>query len=117
VTLFLSPVLPGITDGEEALGAVVAAASEAGARFVQGGALRLGSELKDDFIEAIGREVPGMGAQYRWFYGTATNAPAGYQIKLERKIASARREAVLDHQILREMPAPASRRRQLALPI
>ncbi|MEA2639585.1 MAG: hypothetical protein QOF51_979 [Chloroflexota bacterium] len=119
VSVFLSPVLPGLTDVAEELAAVVHAAAEHGARAVWGSTLRLGPGVKEHFLEVVAREFPGLADGYQRFYGAGMNAPAGYQIKIESRVRAARSTAGLDsaHAEPRELVSPVARRGQLALPI
>ena len=66
--VFLSPVLPGITDSLSQLEAVVAAAAAHGANFLFSQVLRLGPGISDYYLPFLEREFPGLLPEYRALY-------------------------------------------------
>jgi DNA repair photolyase len=66
--IFLSPVLPGITDDRVELEAVVAAAAEAGADFLFSQVLRLGPGISEYYLPFLEREFPHLAERYRRLY-------------------------------------------------
>jgi DNA repair photolyase len=66
--VFLSPILPGITDGIEHMETVVAAAAEYGADFLYGDVLRLGPGITEYYLPFIEREFPELSGRYEWLY-------------------------------------------------
>ena len=73
--VFLSPVLPGLTDDEAHLEEVVAAAAEAGADVLFSQALRLGPGITEYYIPFVEREFPELMPRYRQLY--RRNSPPG----------------------------------------
>jgi DNA repair photolyase len=116
VSLSLSPVLPGITDGEDSIAEVVRAAAEHGASDVWTGALRLAPGVKEHFLDIVDREFPHLGAGYRRLYGPNTHAPTPYQLQVEGRVSAARRAEGLGVAPRGESERPR-RQPQLALPI
>ena len=88
--LFIAPVLPGITDGLEALDRLFAAARRAGAGYVMGSPLRLGPAARARFLPHLEREFPRLAARYRRHYARAVAAPAEYRRALAERIAALR---------------------------
>jgi len=66
--VFVSPILPGLTDDVGHMEAVVAAAAAADVDFVCGNVLRLAPGVKDYYVEFIEREFPQLSGQYRRMY-------------------------------------------------
>jgi DNA repair photolyase len=116
VSVFLAPVLPGLTDAVDQLEELVRAAAEHGARDVWASALRLAPGVKEHFLDVVRGQFPHLGGDYERFFGYTTNAPTGYQIKVQARVDEARQAAGITHAVARE-PLPTARRGQLALPI
>lgn len=68
VSVALAPVLPGITDAQEQLDAVVRAARDAGARNVWHNTLNLHDVTRDEFFRYLKEHRPEMIAQYADLY-------------------------------------------------
>lgn len=118
VSVYLAPVLPGITDRLETIEEVVRAAAERGARDVWTGALRLAPGVKEHFMEVIVREFPHLSATYRQLYGGGAHAPTSYQLRIEGQVSSIRRGHGLEGVEEEHRPIVlAPRRGQLALPL
>lgn len=66
--VFLSPILPGLTDNAEHLEAVVAAAVKHGAMFVFAQVLRLGPGIDQYYLPFLEREFPHLLPRYRNLY-------------------------------------------------
>ena len=62
------PVLPGITDGEAELRALMVAAKAAGARAATGGPLRMGPATRHTLLPWLDRHRPALAARYRRHY-------------------------------------------------
>jgi DNA repair photolyase len=88
--LFIAPVLPGITDGLDALDRLFAAARRAGAQYVMGSPLRLGPAARARFLPHLEREFPRLAARYRRHYARAVAAPAEYRRALAERIGALR---------------------------
>lgn len=93
--LYLAPVLPGLTDGDEALSALAHAASEHGASSFWGSALRLAPGVKEHFLGVLAEEWPEQAARYRREYARA-DASHGYVAQLERRLDQVRHDAGFD---------------------
>ena len=90
--LIVAPVLPGITDDLAHLDALFAAAREAGARFVHGGALRLYAAARDRFLPLLGEHFPELVARYQLAYARQAGAPREYTRALSRRLEKLRRK-------------------------
>lgn len=90
--LLVAPVIPGVNDGREALRRLLAAAREAGARYVGGGALRLGPAARATFLPLLDREFPHLSRRYRAQYHRSIQAPAAYREALQARLAGLRAE-------------------------
>jgi DNA repair photolyase len=84
--LIVAPVLPGITDDVPHLRALLAAAREAGARFVCAGPLRLYPAVRDRFLPVLAERFPSLVSRYRAAYGRAASAPPAYARALQRRV-------------------------------
>jgi DNA repair photolyase len=98
--VFLSPVLPGITDGGDHLEAVIAAAAEAGADFVFSQALRLGPGISEYYLPFLAREFPELVGRYRRLYH-GNSPPGAYSEAVQRTV----RELKTRYGIAGGMPA------------
>jgi DNA repair photolyase len=118
VSVFLAPVLPGLTDVSEQIEAVVRAAAEHGAREAWTSSLRLGPGVKEHFMDRLAAEYPAMVPSYSRLYGAGMSAPIGYQLRIQSALDAARRAQGLDGSPAEPTSAiPLSRAGQLALPI
>ncbi|MEZ4585117.1 MAG: hypothetical protein R2909_01795 [Gemmatimonadales bacterium] len=86
VGLLVAPIVPGLTDGWGALGGLLAAAREAGARFAVGSALRLARVARDGFLPVLEREFPELLARYRRRYGWRDTPGRAYLAALDRRL-------------------------------
>ncbi|HEX9893756.1 MAG TPA: radical SAM protein [Gemmatimonadales bacterium] len=84
--VLIAPILPGITDSWSSLAQVMEAAKEAGARFVVGMALRLGTAARARFLPLLHREFPNLAPRYEQHYGRRYNTRREYQKALERRL-------------------------------
>ncbi len=88
VTVFLAPILPGITDRPAELAAVVRAAAEHGASAVWPGVLRLAPGVKEWFEGFLAQEFPALLPGYRRFYAGRTSAPRPYQERVLGRVSA-----------------------------
>ena len=116
VSVFLAPVVPGLTDDPESLRAVVRAAAEHGASDVWTGALRLPPGVREYFMDAVSHMFPDITDTYDRLYAGRPTLPTGYQLKVESEVNAARTEAGLSG-AARHEALPNRGRSQLALPI
>jgi DNA repair photolyase len=114
--VFLSPILPWLTDDEGHMESVVAAASRAGVDFIVGQPLRLAPGVKDYYFEFVDREYPQLAERYRNLYA-GTHAGADYARKTGVRLDAIRRRYGLSPDRLEAAPPPPSRPavRQLAM--
>jgi DNA repair photolyase len=73
------PVLPGITDGPEALDALVRAVKAADASYIGACALRLQRTARDRYLPFIDAEFPELSARYRSTYARGYQVGARYR--------------------------------------
>jgi DNA repair photolyase len=101
--LFLMPVLPGITDSERSIEAVVRRAARAGARFVAAQVLFLTSSSRARFFPFLKQALPDRYRAYREIYGRSTEQGESYRSRIRELVERLRRR----HGI----PAPESVKR------
>lgn len=89
-SVFLAPIIPGLTDRSEQLAEVVRAAADHGARGVWPGVLRLAPGVKDWFLDFLDREYPALAESYRRGYGARSDAPAWYRAKIDQRVQDGR---------------------------
>ncbi len=94
--LLVAPIIPGVNDGRAALRRLLAAARAAGARYVGGGALRLGPAARATFLPLLDREFPHLSRRYRAQYHRSIQAPAEYRAALQVRLAGLRSELGFD---------------------
>jgi DNA repair photolyase len=90
--IMLAPVIPGVSDSREALGAVMAAGKAAGARYVVGAALRLGPAARTRFLPHLAQEFPELVERYTRRFGHSESPGKDYTDALSRRICSLQRE-------------------------
>ena len=90
--LLLAPIVPGVSDDREGLLRLMAAAKEAGARYVIGSALRLGPAARHRFLPHLAREFPNLAERYRNHYGEREGVSREYQEALTRRLDRLQRE-------------------------
>jgi len=72
----LAPILPGLSDGEEQLQAVVRAAREAGARTIWASAVHLRPGVREHFLAALARDWPEQVERYEALFEKRAYLPA-----------------------------------------
>jgi DNA repair photolyase len=77
--VFVAPVLPWLSDSEEALDALLAAIAAAGATGVTVMALHLRPGAREWFTKWLGEEYPALVPRYRQIYGKGSYASKAYQ--------------------------------------
>ena len=80
--VFAAPVLPGITDDPTALEALVAAAAEAGARFLCANVVFLMPSSQKAFFPFLERRFPRLRKQYRKWFRASGYAPEAYRARI-----------------------------------
>jgi DNA repair photolyase len=81
------PVLPGITDGPDAMDALVRAVARAGATHIGACALRLRGTARRRYLPFIEAEFPHLADRYRASYATGYNVGERYREGLKRHFA------------------------------
>ncbi|MGH7525923.1 MAG: radical SAM protein, partial [Gemmatimonadales bacterium] len=89
--LLIAPIVPGVTDDRDGLGLLMAAAKEAGARYVVGSALRLGPAARHRFLPHLTREFPELAERYRRHYDGSDSVSRDYQEALDRRLRQLQR--------------------------
>jgi DNA repair photolyase len=90
VGVLLAPVLPGITDNEDHLAAIVRAAYEHGARRLGTAVLHLGEVARDAFFQYLEHKRPDLLPEYEKLY-RGKYAPRAYQQRVQEVVAALRR--------------------------
>jgi DNA repair photolyase len=114
-SVFLMPIVPGITDRPDQLAAVIRAAADHGASEVHPAMLRLAPGVKEWFYAFLEAHFPHLLANYQRGYGPGSNVPTAYAQRLERRVAAAK-EGIQFLPVIPLERAPASGR-QLQLPV
>ncbi len=84
------PILPWLTDSDEALDSLFAALSQAGATGVSAGALYLRPGTREWFMGWLAREHPSLVGRYQRLYGTGAYASKEYRQWLAERINEAK---------------------------
>ena len=90
VGVYPNPVMPMITDAEENLDALAAAACEAGAQYFGGGPLFLMPAAQKIFFPFLDQRFPKLAAPYRKLYARSAYLGPGYKEQLRDRIARIR---------------------------
>jgi DNA repair photolyase len=107
------PILPGLTDGAQALEGLAKGAAASGAKFLYGRLLFLKPSAMSQFMPFLEREFPNLVKRYRQLYARSAYLNGEYKDRMAKLVAELRARYGLDGP--REQPVP-SHRRQLALP-
>ncbi len=86
------PIVPGITDGEEALDSLAKAASDADAMWFAGRVLFLMPAALKQFIPFVDAKFPKLARQYREWYIKHGNAPEEYRLRISERVENLRRK-------------------------
>lgn len=106
------PILPGVSDDDANLEAVVRWTAENGGQFVLAGSLTLADQQKDFFFSILQDQFPGLVETYRRWYPPGSYAPANYNWN---RIALRIREFSRKYGIQDRMPRPVSPTDKFAL--
>lgn len=114
--IFLSPILPGITDDEAHLEAVIAAAAGYGVDFLWGTVLRLGPGISESYLPFVRREFPDLVGRYEQLY-SGNYAPGRYTQMIRQRVdhLKAKHGVPTEQARVIERPLPVTPRGQLAL--
>jgi DNA repair photolyase len=86
VGLSLSPILPGITDQEEGLDALIARAAAVGVRRMWGSLLFLRSPTREKYFDFLAREFPRYLEAYRRAYAGTSYLSGPYRERIEATV-------------------------------
>jgi DNA repair photolyase len=100
----IMPVLPGLTDGEDELRAVMHAVRSAGGLGVAGGALRMGPATRHTLLPWLEAHRPALAARYRAHYAEQQHPSAAYQAALRERLERLERECGFGERDLPWMP-------------
>ena len=84
------PILPWLTDSEEALDSLFGALAAAGATGVTAGAVYLRSGTRDWFMSWLGKNYPQLVPKYRGLFGSGSYAPKEYRQWLAHRVNAAK---------------------------
>ncbi|MHA7177140.1 Rv2578c family radical SAM protein [Arthrobacter sp. Sr24] len=84
------PILPWLTDSEEALDSLFAALAHAGATGVSAGALYLRPGTREWFMQWLAREYPSLVGRYQRLYGSGSYASKEYRQWLAAQVNAAK---------------------------
>ncbi|WP_396334237.1 Rv2578c family radical SAM protein [Arthrobacter sp. lap29] len=84
------PILPWLTDSEDALDALIASLAHAGATGVSAGALYLRPGTREWFMGWLAREHPSLVGRYQRLYGSGAYAPKEYRQWLASRVNEAK---------------------------
>ncbi len=90
------PIVPGITDGEEALDALARAARDAGAMWFAGRVLFLMPSALKQFIPFIEAKFPKLARRYKETYVANGNAPEAYRHEISSRVERLRKKYGFD---------------------
>jgi DNA repair photolyase len=88
----VAPVIPGITDREGELEAVVAAARQAGAQWFFANVLFLMPASAKQFLPFVREKFPRLAKQYEEWYSRNGYAPEEYRKRISERVARIRKE-------------------------
>jgi DNA repair photolyase len=112
----VAPILPGLTDSEATLAAVVGAAREAGATRVWGRDLYLAPGTREHFLAALARGWPSLARRYEALYARGAYLPKATGKELRSRVQRwARREGVADRRDPERRAEPVAECAQLSL--
>ncbi|NYE93792.1 DNA repair photolyase [Psychromicrobium silvestre] len=84
------PILPWLTDSDEALDSLFSALAAAGATGVTAGALHLRPGTREWFMAWLAKQQPKLVGKYRQLYGSGSYAPKEYRQWLGQKVHAAK---------------------------
>ena len=90
------PVVPGITDGEEALDSLARSARDAGALWFAGRVLFLMPSALQQFIPFVQAKFPRLARRYRDWYVRHGNAPEAYRCEITERLDGLRKKYGFD---------------------
>ena len=88
----IAPILPGITDGRDALRALMLAAKDAGAAWAVASPLRMGPATRRTLLPWLARERPDLARRYARHYGSGQAVSKAYAEALSQRMSELRDE-------------------------
>lgn len=98
VGLLIAPILPGITDGRNALRALMMAAKACGATWIAGLPLRMGAATRRTLFPWMARERPDLALRYQRHYAQRQAVSHAYDDALRRRLRSLQMELGMEPQ-------------------
>jgi len=89
----MAPILPGLSDGEEQLQAVVQAVRAAGARTIWASAVHLRPAVREHFLEALARDWPEQVTRYEALFGGRAYLPSAVANGIVSPVHAARADS------------------------
>jgi DNA repair photolyase len=86
----MAPILPGLSDGEEQLQAVVRAVRDAGARTIWASAVHLRPGVREHFLEALAQDWPEQVERYEALFRQRAYLPAAVATGIVAPVHAAR---------------------------
>jgi DNA repair photolyase len=112
----MAPILPGLSDRADQLGAVVRAARAAGARSIWASVLHLRPGTREHFLEALARDWPEEVGRYEQLFADRAYLPASFARPVQETVREAARGAPLRHvRAPKRRPAPELPQLRLAV--
>jgi DNA repair photolyase len=115
VGVFPNPIMPAITDGEDALDSLAAAAKDAGAHYFGGGPLFLMPCARKVFFPFLEQRMPHILPEYRRLYGDEAFLRAPYKETIRKRVETARKRHGLASSPVEYRPELAEEHVQLTL--
>jgi DNA repair photolyase len=115
--ILVAPVLPGLTDDDEHLAEVLAAAAEEGIGTAAVIPLHVRPGIRDHFVPWLARTYPKLVPRYEALYGRRAYAPKAYAEELGARFRRLREEAGLGTSAFRRPLPERKRSEQLALAV
>ena len=115
--ILVAPVLPGLTDDDEHMAEVLAAAADAGIGWASVIPLHVRPGIRDHFVPWLARTYPKLVPRYEALYGRRAYAPKAYAEELADRFARLRRESGLGAGTFRRSHDTRRRAEQLALAV
>ena len=94
--VLIMPILPGLTDGEDELRAVMVAAKSAGAEAVAGGAVRMGPATRNTLLPWLDRHRPQLADRYRSHFSGEQYVSRPYAAALRERLRRLQQEVGFD---------------------
>ena len=89
-SVLVAPILPGLTDDDEHLDAVLAEVARAGIHHAAPIVLHVRSSIREHFVPWLERTYPDLVPLYRELYGSRSYAPKAYQQDVAARFAALR---------------------------